>query len=29
MYEKLAQLTIETTAKTPEEIVKEIIKQVG
>lgn len=28
MYEKLAKLTIETTAKTPEEIVKEIIKQV-
>ncbi len=27
-YEKLAKLTIETTAKTPEEIVKEIIKQV-
>ena len=29
MYEKLAKLTIETTAKTPEEIVKEIINQVG
>lgn len=28
MYKKVAKLTIETTGKTPEEIVKEIIKQV-